>query len=291
MIETIRNSIIADYEAKLQAERQRWESKIELIQQQHGEALEQVRSKEKSRGIGEQQVKFNEALKKAMAEKDKELAGVIRRNQSLQDSLDSLVQTPAASAGPQLELSSEMKQAMEMSMNASTIAINEFPMSSSCSEVQKLRLENQLLKEQLTRSMTSIVNSGKISVVNLEVGDIVLVFFNEEHGQYMIYTESPKLYFLNMEESASELGLVMNKRSSTPRSNGDAKDGANNQNKEAVRQKRYLTAEIVDKDFCQARKQGNRFNVAQGTRFYRVKCKRVDKEALWLSSQSSDQKE
>ena len=39
--------------------------------------------------------------------------------------------------------------------------------------------------------------------------------------------------------------------------------------------KRIVTAEVVDKEYCQAKKSQNRFGVAQGTKFYRVKCKPV----------------
>ena len=35
----------------------------------------------------------------------------------------------------------------------------------------------------------------------------------------------------------------------------------------------YITAEVVDKEYCQAKKSENRFRVPQGTKFYRVRCK------------------
>ena len=36
---------------------------------------------------------------------------------------------------------------------------------------------------------------------------------------------------------------------------------------------RYTSAEVVDKEYCQAKKSENRFRVPQGTKFYRVRCK------------------
>ena len=254
---------------------------METIQQQHIATLERNKSKERAKDIGEQQVKFNEALKKAMSEKDKEMNNLIKKNRKLQESLVGAGEVALLKTrNEKLELElSEMKHAMEASMIQSTIPISETSTGGPASQasVLKLREENQLLKEQLTKSMTHIVNSGKISVINLEVGDIVLVFYSEEHQQYMIYTESNKLYFLNTEEeSASELGLA----------------GINGGGKSEIQsKKRYLTAEIVDKDYCLARKQGNRFKVPQGTRFYRVKCKKVDKEAVWLSQHQQQQQQ
>ena len=41
--------------------------------------------------------------------------------------------------------------------------------------------------------------------------------------------------------------------------------------------KKHITAEVVDKEYCQAKKAENRFRVRQGTKFYRVKCKLVEK--------------
>ena len=43
--------------------------------------------------------------------------------------------------------------------------------------------------------------------------------------------------------------------------------------------KQYVTAEVVEKEFCQAKKSENRFRVPQGTKFYRVKCKPLVKDS------------
>ncbi len=57
--------------------------------------------------------------------------------------------------------------------------------------------------------------------------------------------------------------------------------------------KRYTTAEVVDKEYCQAKKSGNRFKVPQGTKFYRVRCKPgaiapAPKDVMTRSSTATD---
>ncbi len=67
----------------------------------------------------------------------------------------------------------------------------------------------------------------------------------------MIYTEgNPHFHFLHS-DSASPLGLSPS----------------------LVPRKQYVTAEVFDKEYCQAKKSENRFRVPQGTKFYRVRCK------------------
>jgi hypothetical protein len=39
----------------------------------------------------------------------------------------------------------------------------------------------QVLKEELSKSMTSLVKSGRVSVSTVDKGDNVMVVWNEEH--------------------------------------------------------------------------------------------------------------
>ena len=94
-------------------------------------------------------------------------------------------------------------------------------------------------------------------MTSVERGEIVLIVWSEQHSHYSIYHEGRVLHFLHS-ESVEALCL-----------------GAGGDQTTAPRQ--YTTAEVVDKEYCQARKPQNRFRVAQGTKFYRVKCKPVDK--------------
>ncbi len=72
----------------------------------------------------------------------------------------------------------------------------------------------------------------------------------------MIYTEGNSLFHFLHSDSVVPLGLSPS----------------------IVPRKQYITAEVVDKEYCQARKPENRFKVPQGTKFYRVRCKALAKE-------------
>ena len=84
---------------------------------------------------------------------------------------------------------------------------------------------------------------------------IIIIYFN--FSNYMIYTEgNPHFHFLHS-DSVIPLGLSPS----------------------IVPRKQYVTAEVFDKEYCQAKKSENRFRVPQGTKFYRVRCKPLAKES------------
>ena len=128
--------------------------------------------------------------------------------------------------------------------------------------LKQLKEENLLLREQLSRSMTSVISSEKVNVNSAEKGDIVLVVWSNAHFNYVIYNESSVPHFLHT-ESVDLLGLTPPER-----------DGS------VVAHTRFMTAEVTGKEYCLARKSENRFNVAQGTKFYRIKCKRIENDLV-----------
>ena len=101
-------------------------------------------------------------------------------------------------------------------------------------------------------------------MTSAEKGDIVLVVWSEEHSNYQIYHEGPSLHFLHT-DSLSTLGLA-------------TKDSGKDSSKEPARdsslaRRKQVTAEVVDKEYCQAKKAENRFRVPCGAKFYRVRCR------------------
>ena len=109
------------------------------------------------------------------------------------------------------------------------------------------------MKQQLSKSMTSMISTGKVSVTSAEKGDIVLVVWSEEHSNYQIYHEvklikqhpcsscqcyfqGSSLHFLHT-ESVAALGL-------SPTG--------------SAARKRPVMAEVEDREYCQAKKAENR---------------------------------
>merc|ERR1711862_169279 len=230
----------------------KWAKQMQELKEEHEQNLVEMMSREKIRDIAEQQVLFNEALNKAMEEKDRkiqDLQGQLKKPESDTD----LVQQLSDLGQKNTQLEAELKEAklkLEQVMASSVMTLN----SPQDPDLQRLQKENAHLKEQLTKSMMVLVSSGKVNVTSVDRGDIVMVVWNEDHNNFSIYTEpcfDLPLHFLH-NESTHLLGLTI------PPNNAS---------------KRYTSAEVVDKEYCQAKKSENRFRVPQGTKFYRVRCK------------------
>jgi RB1-inducible coiled-coil protein 1 len=110
------------------------------------------------------------------------------------------------------------------------------------------------------RSEMSWSRPGKLNIDSCKAGDLVLVVWDMTHQNFKILQESGSLYFLNA-DCLESLGLKV-------------ADGQPN--------KLYCYAEVVEKEYCHARKDENfsvvfqpvnRFRVPQGTKFFRVKVK------------------
>ena len=248
IIENIRGAIKLEYDNNLKGEQAKWAKQMQELKEEHEQNLVEMMSREKIRDIAEQQVLFNEALNKAMEEKDRkiqELQGQLKKPESDTD----LVQQLADLGQKNTQLEAELKEAklkLEQVMASSVMTLN----SPQDPDLQRLQKENAHLKEQLTKSMMVLVSSGKVNVTSVDRGDTVMIVWNEDHNNFSIYTEPTynlPLHFLH-NESIQILGLQ----------NGS---------------KKYVTAEVVDKEYCQAKKSENRFKVPQGTKFYRVRCK------------------
>lgn len=87
-------------------------------------------------------------------------------------------------------------------------------------------------RDKLTRSQTSLVKCGKLSIDTCNKGDNVLVVWDKEHQKYMILQESDYLFFLNS-DCLEILGL-------------------RDQNEDD--RKMYCICEVVEKEYCHAKK-------------------------------------
>lgn len=144
------------------------------------------------------------------------------------------------------------QEAMKRSMSSSVMRV-----PSVAEDVESLQRENQELRHQLSSSMHAVISGNSVSTRSVNKGEVVMVVWNDDHHSFAIYYEGPMLYFVHTDSLA---GLDLEVISGKPN-------------------KRYLTAEVTDKEFCQAKKAENRFRVAVGTKFYRVKCKKPNTSA------------
>ena len=115
----------------------------------------------------------------------------------------------------------------------------------------RLQQENDRLRAKLTSSMHEHLRGSPSAVVvdgAAETGDRVMIVWSEEHRNFALYSEGPHapLNFLHSDSlGALKLSLPPSAR-------------------------RYATAEVTEKEYCQAKKAENRFRVPQGTKLVKT---------------------
>jgi ABC-type Na+ efflux pump permease subunit len=87
MVESIRASVATEYESQLKTERAKWEAAIEELKKKNSEKSNGSSSAKKSsssssKDTAGQQINFNEALKRTMESKEKEMAQLREQGRS-----------------------------------------------------------------------------------------------------------------------------------------------------------------------------------------------------------------
>lgn len=131
--------------------------------------------------------------------------------------------------------------------------------------VQELEREKQQLTKELEKQHNK--PSGGVSIQSCSKGDTVMIVYNGAYDQYTIVQNAPVLYFLHAESYAA-----FNLSPLEP---------------EKVPKITYCIGIVMDKDYCHARKDQNRYKVSRGTRFYRVKVKPLPSSSGSSTSTSS----
>lgn len=104
---------------------------------------------------------------------------------------------------------------------------------------------------ELSKSSSSESDEGKFSINSCNAGDYVLVVWDSIYRNYRVYQENKKnLVFLHP-DSIDNLLLKIGS-DETPKL-------------------QHFSAEVVQKEYCQAVKEDNRYKVKKGLKFYRVK--------------------
>ncbi|KAL1243050.1 RB1-inducible coiled-coil protein [Trichinella spiralis] len=119
----------------------------------------------------------------------------------------------------------------------------EFILSHVSCEVQPQRIG----AEKVDRSTQTKLDC-KISVVNIEPGDIVLVVFEPKIESFVVFCLPTTIHVLT-ESSIKNLDL--------------SKDGSSDQGK-------WNFGRVIRKQHCQAKKESNRYKLPTGSKFYRV---------------------
>ncbi|XP_018049229.1 PREDICTED: RB1-inducible coiled-coil protein 1 isoform X2 [Atta colombica] len=110
--------------------------------------------------------------------------------------------------------------------------------------------------KKVAEKVAKMVQQGIVTITSCNPGDVVLVVWDAVHCNYAVYQESSTFYFLHSDCVGAMEGM----------------------NPSASR--KCVLAEVIDKEYCHARKHENRYHVPRGTKFYRVHAKPRDARAL-----------
>ncbi|CAK9814981.1 RB1-inducible coiled-coil protein 1 [Anthophora plagiata] len=165
--------------------------------------------------------------------------------------------------------SSSSSESREKDMNASVAVVSETDTLRDAATSPKPHRRRDCstcmshVEQNMKQIAKKLVEKGHITVNSCEPGDKVLLFWDSLHKTYILYQESLTFHFLNL-DCFSNLDLCST-------TGGTRKDV-------------HTIVEVVDKQYCHAKKSENRYRVPRGTKFYRVAVKSVDNSASLLTS-------
>lgn len=133
--------------------------------------------------------------------------------------------------------------------------------------IESLEREKQQLTKELEKQHCKPVASGGVSVQSCSKGDTVMFVYNATYEQYIVVQNAPVLYFLHADSYAA-FNLSQLVPGQVPKII-------------------HSMGTVVDKEYCHARKDENRYKVSRGTRFYRVKVKPMPSSSGSATSTSS----
>lgn len=277
--------------ALLRAELDEKEATVAELQRLHRLELDQLLQKsEKDRHdllksmktslTAEKQVVFNEAVNKATAEKESLIQDLRLQISKLKEELEfrrftgSLLSSGTESSpvksqpdsgnfqmiSPMLPRRSESASCL---LGASVVVspISEQPSNLEMS-VDIKKSETHLAEMAETTSTSVVEHLDKVSVFTCIPGDLVLLYYDERYKNYVVFTAGTTYHFLN-QDCHELLNITITPGEMT---------------------KRWVLARVTEKEYCQARKEQNRFRVPLGTRFYRIRAKPWSRESVMRQS-------
>ncbi|XP_030245669.1 RB1-inducible coiled-coil protein 1 isoform X2 [Drosophila navojoa] len=127
----------------------------------------------------------------------------------------------------------------------------------------------------LTRSKSSVPSSSSHRYITLEgcaKGDLVFVIWSIRHAQFMVVQDSQTLYFVHAGSLPALQLTAPTTQVAQPLSSGAAAGVPSTQEEpNHIPLPYYAIGRVVDKEYCQARKDENRYRVSKGSKFYRIK--------------------
>ncbi|GAB6026628.1 hypothetical protein CHUAL_013034 [Chamberlinius hualienensis] len=239
--------------AQLRAELHEKDAVLEAITKKHEEEIKELKEQENAFRIAkltltaEKQVWFNETIRRLCADKDqiiRELETQITALKKGSEVSPGKTKEPISPVSPSSQSSDFSQSLLERSASGS---LAESVMVTTAIEQSTITLKN----EASTSTVPVDDCSDKISFLTCSVGDLVLLTYDHKLENYLMFTMTSTLHFLNT-DCWEDFGIK--------------KDSAETK-------RNWIVGRVIDKEYCQAKKKSNRFNVPLGTKFYRIKVK------------------
>uniref|UniRef100_A0A2M3Z011 RB1-inducible coiled-coil protein 1 n=1 Tax=Anopheles braziliensis TaxID=58242 RepID=A0A2M3Z011_9DIPT len=204
-----------------------------------------------------------DVYKRILEEKDRQLeelrekeALLVRENMRMKETIQSL-------SDPELSMCDVNYREQLEALETDRQRLSE-ELDGRREEFSALLDEKQSLARELEKH-----RKDSAQLVSCSEGDTVSFVWNPAYMQYTVMQASEFLYFLH-ESSYAELGLQALVAGEIPRVT-------------------FGIGTVIHKEFCHARRDDNRYRVARGTRFYRIKLKPVNlnRKSKGRSSKSS----
>ncbi|XP_055381937.1 RB1-inducible coiled-coil protein 1 [Condylostylus longicornis] len=239
-------------------------------------ALERIKWEHNSSPTGVMAMTANmELLKKMVEEKDKQL-DIMRERElmyskdicQLKMKIEALTNDEESDKGwmkEKIDFLNRHNHKLEQELNIEKEKSKRFEMESSISTMRSSNIEQSMIRSKSSSSQyggSTTLRNLNVSTDSCSAGDLVFVVWNIRHGQYIIVQESPNLFFVHA-DSLSSLNLKLPIPADIE-----------------IPVPFFTIAKVINKEFCQARKDENRYKVLKGTKFFRVKLQPVT-EMKW----------
>ncbi|VVC27128.1 Hypothetical protein CINCED_3A022427 [Cinara cedri] len=145
---------------------------------------------------------------------------------------------------PKDKNTNELKSSLyNQKSRSNSIAVPEWDLSTSSS--------SSSVFVDVSKSSSSESDEGKLCISSFNVGNVVLVIWDSIYRNYVIYQENNRNLIFLHPDSIDNLSLKVS-LDETPKL-------------------QHFSAEVLQKEYCQAVKEDNRYRVKKGMKFYRVK--------------------
>lgn len=201
-------------------EMRRWQRKVEELQIQHEIFLEDIRKQ-----ITEEKDKQIMMLQERVANLNLEC---MKHKNTIQQLAESDVQTQNSELAKKLDIFEREKKELQAELD-------RMKQQDLTSSVAVDAATSPVKHKGLTKNQSSLMKPSSVSINSCKLGDLVLVVWNQQHENYTLLQESKYMFFLHS-ECLEPLGL----KPATPE-----------------QRKLYCIGEVVDKEYCHARKVGN----------------------------------